>query len=337
MHAFDEAPIEARVIEPARLPMDLRELALPGPTRSPAGMARFLLRLAAVQGQVRREIRRRRPDVLVALGGYPSLPGILAARRESVPLLLLEQNRSPGKVVRLFRRWADAIACPHAEAAEILSGTGAVRPARPRIAVTGNPVRASVLAARSLRRGRARDAARRTVLVVGGSQGARSINRAITGALPALRPHRDRLSWIHVAGAADRDEVEAAYRRDGWDARVFDFTAELPALLAGADLAFARSGGTTVAELSAIGVPSILVPYPHHRDRHQLRNASVLLEAGGAILLPEERLGETGPLLAATVFDDPRLSSLEEGALRASRPGAASDVVDLLVQIAGGS
>jgi UDP-N-acetylglucosamine--N-acetylmuramyl-(pentapeptide) pyrophosphoryl-undecaprenol N-acetylglucosamine transferase len=171
--------------------------------------------------------------------------------------------------------------------------------------------------------------------VVGGSQGARGINRAIAGALPDLREHRRRISWIHVAGAGDRDAVAAAYREDGWDARVFDYTPDLPALLAVSDLAVTRAGGTIVSEIAAIGVPAVLVPYPHHRDRHQALNAAALVEAGAALLVEESTLTPAAVmgLIENVLFDDGRLRSMEEAALSAGRPAAAEEVLDLIVDL----
>jgi UDP-N-acetylglucosamine--N-acetylmuramyl-(pentapeptide) pyrophosphoryl-undecaprenol N-acetylglucosamine transferase len=327
--------VEDTVLGSAGLPgaVTLRPLDLPSPGRGPLTLARFALRCLRAVAAVRAEIRRLRPEALVALGGWPSVPGIVAALREGTPLVLLEQNRIPGKVVRFFAGRAAAVACPDGASADLLRA--ASPRARPR--VTGNPVRRSVVAAARARRERAPAApgGPRTVLVVGGSQGARGINRAIAGALPDLREHRRRISWIHVAGAGDRDAVAAAYREDGWDARVFDYTPDLPALLAVSDLAVTRAGGTIVSEIAAIGVPAVLVPYPHHRDRHQALNAAALVEAGAALLAEESTLtpaAVTG-LIENVLFDDGRLRSMEEAALSEGRPAAAEEVLDLIVDL----
>jgi len=332
--------IEEKVLAPSGVKMEVRELELPPPGRHPLTWARFLRSCLAARASVRAEIRRARPGALVVLGGYPSLPGILAAGRENVPLVFLEQNRMPGKVVRWFRRRARAVACPDEISASLLGGS----PGKGQeIFPTGNPVRRSVLDAAEARRLRsapvdATGGRRRTILVVGGSQGARGINRAIREALPFLGRLREEIFWVHITGNADKEMLAEAYRKEGWEARVIDFAPDLPALLAGADLAITRSGGTIVSELAVIGVPAVLVPYPHHRDRHQHHNAQVLVEAGAARLIPEDRLGPEvlAGILDEILFDDHRLQEMEEAALAVSRPGAASSVLDLIVRVAGG-
>ena len=322
----------------------VRELDLPPPGRTPPAWARFLRRCLVAERMIRRELRRSRPEVLVALGGYPSLPGIIAAKRQGIPVVLLEQNRSPGKVVRRFSRWATAVACPDGEAAaRILAGRHESFARRgPRVVVTGNPVRRAILEAMDARASRrARPARRpeepRTVIVLGGSQGSRGINRAIREALPALRGLEKKLSWIHLAGNADKDAMVEAYRSAGFEARVHAYSNQVPAFLAQADLAIARAGGTTVSELAAVGVPAVLVPYPHHADRHQFHNAEALVDSGAARLCPEEELGpeRIAAVLRELLFDDARLAVMEEAALSLARPEAADLVLDLLLQVSG--
>ncbi len=328
--------IEDRVFAPVGLAMEVRELDLPPPGRTPLSWARFVLAALSAASAVRREIRRMARPPVVALGGYPSFPAILAARLEGAPIVLLEQNRTPGKVVRLAERWASLVACRDEAAARYLLRR---RRGRGMVVATGNPLRGSVLLAADERRARRASmerSERRTVLVAGGSQGARGVNRAVLAALGPLGGLGRRISWIHVTGPSDRETVEESYRRSGLEARVFDYTPDLPALYAEADLAIVRAGGTTVSELAAIGVPAVLVPYPHHRDRHQHANAATLAEAGAALVVPEEALEARLPrLLEEVLFDDARLRAMEEAARSAARPGASRSVLDLVARLRG--
>ncbi len=329
--------IEGRVFDSSSLSLEIRELDLPPPGRRPWTLTRFLFKCMAAEALVRFEIRKDRPDVLVALGGYTSLPGILAARRERIPLVLLEQNRVPGKVVRRFSRWAVAVACPDEGVVRRLRGmqrNGSL------IVPTGNPLRKSVLSASELRRSRnpgQRD--RRTIVVVGGSQGAQGINRAIRLALPTIREYREKIFWVHVAGNADKEAMAEAYREEGWKARVYDFTPDLPDLLVDADLVITRAGGIILSEVAAIGVPAILVPYPYHRDRHQYQNAEALVEAGAAQLVPEERLKPQAiaEILRGVLFHDAKLLEMEKAARAVSRPGATDAILDMILRVAGGT
>ena len=269
-------------------------------------------------------------DAAIGLGGYASLPGIIAARHLGLPVVLLEQNQIPGKVNRLAAPFVDAVTCPSPEVVERIGG---------RREVTGNPVRGTVV--RAARRRSRRFAAGifskrpRQIVVVGGSQGAHGINKAITGALEELFEYQGRIRWIHVAGDADKDEVEQVYREQGWEARVVSYLEDLPHELSNSDLVIARAGGTTLAELAVLGVPAILVPYPHHKDQHQLKNAETLVQAGGAKLVPEEELGaETlRTIFEEILFEPERILKMEDGALSLARPDAADEVLDLILEL----
>ena len=269
-------------------------------------------------------------DAAIGLGGYASLPGIIAARHVGLPVILLEQNQVPGKVNRLAAPFVNIVTCPSPEVVERLGG---------RSEVTGNPVRGTVV--RAARRRSRRFAAGifskrlRQIVVVGGSQGAHGINRAITGALEELSEYREKIRWIHVAGDADKDEVEQVYREQGWEAKVVSYLEDLPHELSNSDLAIARAGGTTLAELAVLGVPAILVPYPHHKDQHQLKNAEALVRAGGAKLVPEEELGADTlrTVFEEILFEPERILAMEDGALSLARPKAADEVLDLILEL----
>lgn len=277
-------------------------------------------------------LRRLRPRVVVVLGGYASVPCIVGAVLWRIPLVVAEQNARAGAANRLAGRFARAAAVPFPETD------------LPRKVVTGNPVRAELLA---VDRSRDRDGARaelglppdRTVLAVfSGSLGSRRINEALVAALPAWADRRD-LAIHHVIGSRDWDDLGAAPRsfpEGGLVYRAIRYEDRMDLLLAAADLALTRAGGTTVAELAELGLPAVLVPLPIAPRDHQTANAQALVRAGAALLVPDPEL--TGPRLEAELgplFDDPRrLGRMGAAAAELARPDAADRVVDLVERCA---
>ena len=277
-------------------------------------------------------LRRRRPAVVLGLGGYASAACGAAAVLLRVPLVITEQNAVPGLANRLLNRFAAGAATAF-EATDLRRATW-----------TGNPVRAEVLAAdRTSGREAARaalgvDPDRRLVAVFGGSLGSRRINEAVAGATELWRARGD-LHIRHIAGRRDYGALagraaSAGGSTLGYD--LVDYEEDMATVYAAADLVVSRSGATTVAELAAAGVPAVLVPLPGAPGDHQTANARRLVEAGGALLVSDAELD--GARLAAEVdalLDDPdRLSAMEGSAAALARPDAASAVVDLIEQYA---
>lgn len=294
---------------------------------SPLSLGGFALRLPRAVREARRLIRRFAPDVAVGAAGYVSVPVVLAANQEGVPVLLLEQNARPGRSTRRLARRAAAVAVTFPESAQRIPGAR-------RVELTGNPIR------RAFRRGAPPLGERcRHLLVWGGSQGARRINAALIACIgPLLLDHPD-LQVAHQCGQLDRDAVLAARAAlppalaGRWE--VSAFFADAAARVGWADLVVMRAGGSSLAEVSAMGRPMILVPYPHAGD-HQRHNAAPFVRAGAAIVIPDAecdgaRLGsELGSLIA-----DPR--AWREMAARsgtAARPDATLRVAALLQELA---
>lgn len=268
-------------------------------------------------------------DLVFGLGGYASLPGVLAARLSYIPVILLEQNGVSGRANRLLAPFVDAVACACPESRFPLAR---------RREVTGNPVRRGVLDAARQRASLPRhseERARRTLLVVGGSQGAEGLNRSIRQALPSLLEFRKKIYWIHITGNADKASMEKAYRTDSWDAEVHAYSPELPALMARSDLVLGRAGATTLSELTVLGLPSILVPYPHHCDEQQRLNAEMLVHAGGARLIYENRLNADSlrAVFRDVLFAPERLQAMGASAQRLARPDAADAILDLALDV----
>lgn len=274
-------------------------------------------------------LRRHQPRVVVGVGGYAAGPVAMAAVLRRLPLLIHEQNLTPGLTNRILARVADVVAVSFDETGSIL-GREAV--------TTGNPIRREILEA-DRRKGLEAfhlDPAKTTVLIFGGSQGARRINWAVAEALPHLDRLRDRLQVIHATGERDRFRMENVYRAWKGEARVLPFIEDMASAYAAADVVVSRAGATTIAELTALGKPALLVPYPFATGDHQRGNAEAVVEVGGARLVLDRDL--TGHRLAVELYelvDDPgALADMGRAARRLGRPHAASRLADLVCQLA---
>ena len=283
----------------------------------------FGLVVAVVQGIA--IVARRKPAVVLSMGGYAAVPCAVAAVLLRVPLVLHDQNAVPGSANRLVARFARA-------AAVSFAGTPL-----PRAEVTGNPVRPEVAAVQ--RSAASRAAARRelglpedrvVVAAFGGSLGARSINRAVAGLASAWAIREDVVLY-HVVGRRDWDDPQlratttVAYRPVEYEAR-------MPLLFAAADVAVCRAGGTTVAELAVVGLPAVLVPLPGAPGDHQTANAAALVRAGGAVLVPDDELTteRLAGVLAPLVASPDRLADMAEAAHSCAVPDAANRVAMVL-------
>jgi undecaprenyldiphospho-muramoylpentapeptide beta-N-acetylglucosaminyltransferase len=285
------------------------------------GLARAVARAIAL-------VRRRKPQVVISVGGFASVPCALAAWLWRVPLIVAEQNAVPGLANRLVARVAVASAVS-------FPGT-----TLPRAVLTGNPVRPELLSVD--RSEPARAAARtelglgvddRVIVVAGGSLGARTINAAVL-ALASAWADRKGFAIRHIVGARDFERISAAAppaTPSGLVYQLVRFEDHMERCYAAADVAVHRAGASTVAELATAGVPSILVPLPGAPGDHQSVNAKRMVEAGGAIVVPDGELDATR--LAAELdglFDEPlRLQAMARAARTLARPGAALAVAEL--------
>jgi len=277
-----------------------------------------------------RRIRDFRPDVVVGVGGYGTVPPVLAARALGLPYVLLEQNARPGRANRFLAAGAQRIYVQWAEARRHFPGSGS------RVVVTGSPLRAK------LRRIPRPEALRRfgfsdtlpTLAVVGGSQGAEILNRSVPGSLDGTA---SRLQIIHVAGAGKAEEVREGYASKGAMAEVVDFVSDMDALYSAADLLISRAGAMAIAEIAALEVPTVLVPIARSSGDHQRENARALARSGGALLV-EERECAAGALTEILRRLARRDSSLAEMGPRLrpfSRPGATRAILEDLRKAVG--
>jgi UDP-N-acetylglucosamine--N-acetylmuramyl-(pentapeptide) pyrophosphoryl-undecaprenol N-acetylglucosamine transferase len=271
------------------------------------------------------------------MGGYVSVPPVLAARREHRPVVLHEQNAVPGLATRLLARGAGAVALSFADAAARL-------PRRARTVVTGNPVRTRILAVPASRDALRAEAmgvldledGRTTVVVFGGSLGALHIDRVVAGAIEHLR-ERDDLQLLVLTGPRHLEVVRGpASRSMPLRVRPLPFLDRMELAYAAADAVVARAGATSIAELTVCGLASLLIPYPHATADHQDANARELERAGAALVLPQ--YGTSATQLADAVdglLGDPaRLAAMTAAARKLGRPDATRDIVAELRAVA---
>jgi len=273
-------------------------------------------------------MRNDRPDVVVGFGGYPSVPALTAAWLMKLPRMIHEQNGVLGKVNTFFAKRVDVMACGTWPTA-LPEGVEGVH--------TGNPVRLTV----HERAGAGYIAPGpypMSILVIGGSQGARTLSDMVPPAiagLPLDMVHNLRVS--HQARDEDQMRVATYYSENGLDADVQPFFHDLPARMSEAQLVISRSGASSVADIAVIGRPSILIPYPFATGDHQMANAQALVDAGAAIRIPESQLTIEG--LTGTIHD---ILSNEQGAIKmgqaalgVSKPDAAEHLATLVEDLAG--
>jgi UDP-N-acetylglucosamine--N-acetylmuramyl-(pentapeptide) pyrophosphoryl-undecaprenol N-acetylglucosamine transferase len=270
----------------------------------------------------RRLLARRGARAVAGVGGYVSVPVVAAARSLGVPTLIHESNAFPGVANRLLNRFATRTAVGVAAANSHLARPGVV---------TGTPVRPEFFDVPPI----APSATTRRLLVFGGSQGSRVLNRAMTEAARLLEA--DAIEVIHQAGEKEFDAVRARYLRipAGW--RVEPFLPRIHEELAWADLVLSRSGSQTLAELAAAGRPAVLVPFGSATHGHQTQNARAFERAGAAVAIEEGAL--TGQALATAVrgliTDRGRLVEMGESIRAFARPDAARLLADLLFEAEG--
>jgi UDP-N-acetylglucosamine--N-acetylmuramyl-(pentapeptide) pyrophosphoryl-undecaprenol N-acetylglucosamine transferase len=316
--------LEARVVPEAGYPIDL----LPGrglQRRLTAANLRAAWDTLRAFVRARRIVRRTRPAVVVGVGGYASLPSLVAARFRRVPAVVHEQNAAPGLANRVAVRMG-------ARAAVSLPGT----PLRGAV-LTGNPVRGEVAATR-----RDVDPEHPLVAVFGGSLGARRINDAAMGLYDRWRDRSD-IAVHHVTGPRNYEACAArlaAIRRPGDTLRyeLVGYEEHMERLYARTTIAVCRAGAITVAELAVAGVPAVLVPLPGAPGDHQTRNAESLVDAGAAVMVPD---GDCDPArldteLRAHLADPARLEAMAAAARSLGRPDAAARLADLVEEVAGG-
>jgi UDP-N-acetylglucosamine--N-acetylmuramyl-(pentapeptide) pyrophosphoryl-undecaprenol N-acetylglucosamine transferase len=292
----------------------------------PMARVRGLLVLPKSFFAARGLIREFRPDIVVGAGGYVSGPVLLTAALMRRRTLVMESNALPGFTNRRLARFVDLAAVTFEAAVPYFRGKGVV---------TGNPVRREFFDILP----KSRDATRFSLLVFGGSQGARAINEAMVAALPHLEAERAVLGIRHQTGEADFEKVKAGYLDAGWgeQAQVQPYIDNMVESFARTDLIICRAGATTSAELVAAGKAAIMVPFPQAADDHQRKNAEALEQAGAArMILQQDLTGERLAAEIATLVHAPgELTRMEEQSRKLSRGDAAAEIVNLIEELVG--
>ncbi len=300
----------------------------------PRRLMGFCIRLAKATRGCAAVYNKFGPDVVLGMGGFTSAPAMLGTRwpgKRGTATVIHESNAVPGKANKWTGRFVDQVAVGMADCARFFGG-------RP-VTVTGTPIRAA------LRGGKVADARARlglqaerlTVLVAGGSQGAQAINEAVAGALPRLGRRAEGVQFVHLTGAHDEPFVRESYAKHGITGKVMSFCNQMELAYSAADVVVARSGASTLTEIAAFGLPSILIPYPHAAGNHQWHNARVFESAGAARILEQSQFNgpssERGERLAnaiTEILDD------EAGRARmadAARSLAVDDAAERLAQL----
>jgi UDP-N-acetylglucosamine--N-acetylmuramyl-(pentapeptide) pyrophosphoryl-undecaprenol N-acetylglucosamine transferase len=300
--------------------------------RTPWSLARTGAMLAAGTAVALNLMRKLKPAAVVGFGGYPTLPPLLAARLFGIPSVIHDSNAVLGRANRFLSGRVSAIATS-------LPGVLDQDPAlAAKTTTTGTPMRPAILAAAAVKFESPEPTGPLRLLVVGGSQGARVMSDIVPPAIERLEPALwNRLVLVQQVREEDMARVRAVYDRLKINAELAPFFTDLPARLVSSHLVISRSGAGTVAELGAVGRPSILVPLPGSIDQDQFANAGVLARAGGAIRIaqPDFTPDRLAAEISALAAEPARLTAMAAGARTVGKLDAAERLADLVAKVAG--
>ncbi|MFH1239515.1 MAG: undecaprenyldiphospho-muramoylpentapeptide beta-N-acetylglucosaminyltransferase, partial [bacterium] len=274
-------------------------------------------------------LKQFKPQVIIATGGYVCFPLVLGGWFLRIPVVIHEQNTVPGISNRLSGKLAVKITVTFEESKKYFNSR--------KVLVTGNPVRTEIL---SVDRATAvknleLKGNRQTVFILGGSAGAHSLNTALVEALDFLSEMKDKVQFIHLTGINDYESVKSAYQDKGYAGKVFPFMHDIQDAYRAADLIICRAGATTLAEITALGVPAILVPYPFATADHQRKNAQVLTAEGAGVMILNR--GLSGRSLSEEILkllkDQNKLAAMAANSRKLGRPEAAQEIAGLVYSL----
>lgn len=313
--------IEKEIISRYGYPLELLDIE---GFKGKGGVGKLSAGLKAIKAVIiaARILKPFHPDGVIGTGGYSSGPVVLAARLLGIKTAILEQNTIPGLTNRILARVANKVFVTFEESKKFFPGGGAI--------MAGNPVRREIIEAG----GRKKGGERFTILVFGGSQGAKAVNTAFLDAMEYLPDIRDSMKIIHQTGDADYISVKETYARKGIKADVFRFIDDMAEAYSLADLVICRAGATSIAEITALGLASILVPYPFAANDHQEINALCLAEKGAAIMMRQnEIIGDALASVIKNLYENScKLEKIKESAKAFGKPNAAQDIVNSFCQ-----
>lgn len=317
--------LESDVLKRAGLPLEpLKASAFRG--RGVMGRIKALAQVPPSVWRAMGLIKRHKPGLVLAVGGYAALPLGLAARIKGVPLAVQEQNASPGLTNRVLSKFADVVFTSFPGAENELPAA--------KCELMGNPVRAELLdQAATVQRPEPGDEFR--VLILGGSQGAQSINKGVTAALELLTEHKDKLRFVHQTGQSDEQWVAEAYKTAGFQAEVKAFFQDVGKLYGWAHLIICRAGAGTLTEVMATGRACVAVPYPYAAGDHQMLNAKALQAQKAAKLIADSEFDAKTAAQAMNEFinDAEALYEIQRNALALAKPEAAKAIAKRCLEI----
>ena len=303
--------------------------------KSISGTLRFAKALRETWDLVRRVLKERVPVAVLGLGGYAAGLAVRLAAGKKIPTAILNPDVIPGEANQLLMKRAKAVYCQFEQTAEHVDNSQ-----RSKLQVTGCPIRSDIRDLPPRGQAAARlglDPRVNTLVVTGASLGAQTINEAVLTMLDGVTLR----GWqiLHLSGRDHANAVRAGYRELSVPAVVIDFTPAMADVWSVADLAISRSGASSCAELTASGVPSILFPYPFHKDLHQRANASVLADAGAAVLLDDDKdrrknADKLRPAVESLLYDADKRRAMSDAAKKLGKPQAAENVAQLVTEMA---
>jgi len=322
--------VDGRVFD--KTPFERTPLPASGLSFRPAAMLRFALTFRQSYQLAKRAIAESHNPIVVGAGGFVAAPVCRAGRKLSIPVVLLNVDLLPGRANKLSARWANEIFTQFEESRSHFAHNRAV------ISDVGCPLRGGFGHPNPAKAiddlGLHPD--KNVLLITGASSGSMSINKAVCHLLPSLEKFADRWQIVHLTGLDNHSTVLEQYKGVQIDHTVLDYDDDMPDLLAAADLVVGRSGAVSVAEYAAAGVPSICIPYPHHKDKHQYRNAAKLVDASAAVIVDDvpdlkDRADRLWAELEKLMSDEERRRRMAEACSHVARPGAAAEIASRLL------
>lgn len=324
--------IDRTILEPTGF--DFIPQSIVPPVKTVGGLLKFWTSWRETKDQVKAAFRQHKPVAALGLGGYAAGVAVRYAAQKKLPTAILNPDVIPGKANQFLLKSVQAMCCQFEATRNYVSTTR-----HNKLRITGCPIRADIMTLP------AKDAAlsrlglsRRlmTLVITGASQGAKTVNDAVLGSVSALNLQ----GWqiLHLSGKEHAQAVRSGYRELAIEAAVVDFTPAMADVWAVADLTVSRSGASTCAELTACGVPSVLMPYPYHKDQQQKLNGKVLADAGAAVLMDDlkdkkknaERLT---PILQSLLYDAPKRAAMSQAAKLLGKPDAAKAVAAVIMEM----
>lgn len=286
------------------------------------------LRVPGMIFKARGLLSKEKPDAVIGTGGFAVGPLVLAAALKGIPTAIVEPNAVAGRANKKLARFVKKVFVGFATAARAFPSM--------KVMVTGAPVRSSIVLAKHDRNSKWQ----MTILCYGGSQGAQALNEVMIAMTSHIEKYVDRIRIIHQVGRVEAvEQAVDVYKRAQLEAKVFPFSDRIADLYCEVDLAVARSGAGTVAELAVAGIPAVFVPLPHAVDDHQRVNAQQIANEGGAIVVEQDAL--TGEALAQIVVDfmenPEKLKAMRDALVKAARPDAAAHIASEILSLARGT